>query len=90
MPAAEAYQVYVLQNPSGKFYIGVSENVAVRLQQHNSGVSQWTRHRGPWTLVWTSQSFSLSEARRLENFLKRQKGGDGFYAATGLERSSGS
>ena len=28
-------QVYVLQNPDGKFYIGLSENVNVRLQHHN-------------------------------------------------------
>ena len=33
---------------------------------------------------------SLSEARKLENFLKRQKGGRGFFEFTGLPRSSGS
>jgi hypothetical protein len=27
---------------------------------------------------------SLSEARKLENFLKRQKGGNGFHEYTGL------
>ena len=27
---------------------------------------------------------SLSEARKLENLLKRQKGGEGFYKITGL------
>jgi len=84
------YQVYVLRNLSGKFYIGLSENVAVRLAQHNSGISKWTKVRGPWTLVWSSALLSLSEARKLENLLKRQKGGDGFYKRTGLTRSSGS
>ena len=84
------YQVYVIQNPTGTFYIGLSEDVQIRLQQHNSGVSQWTRHRGPWKLVWTSQRLPISEARKLENFLKRQKRGDGFYRTTGLLRSSGS
>jgi putative endonuclease len=84
------YQVYVLRNPSGKFYIGLSENVAVRLAQHNSGISKWTKAWVPWTLVWSSNLLSLSEARKLENFLKRQKGGDGFYKRTGLVRSSGS
>jgi len=29
---------------------------------------------------------SLSDARKLENLLKRQKGGDGFYKITGLSR----
>ena len=84
------YQVYVLQNSEGRYYIGVSEDVTVRLAQHNDGTSKWTRHRGPWTLVWTSEKLTLSDARKLENRLKAQKGGVGFKAITGLERSSGS
>jgi putative endonuclease len=78
------YRVYVLQNPENKFYIGLSENPANRLLQHNSGVSQWTRNRGPWRLVWQSESMTLTDARKLENQLKRQKGGRGFYQLTGL------
>ena len=30
-------QVYVLRNPAGRFYIGLSENVTTRVLQHNSG-----------------------------------------------------
>ena len=81
------YQVYVLRNPEGRFYIGLSENVAVRLEQHNSGGSQWTKSRGPWELAWTSEEMSLGEARRRENWLKRQKGGIGFLRHTGLTKS---
>ena len=81
------YQVYVIQNPQGSHYIGLSEDVAVRLAQHNSGVSKWTKNRGRWVLVWTSLTLSLSEARKLENYLKRQKGGQGFYDFTGLKRA---
>ena len=88
--ASTAYRVYVIQNPDGRFYIGISENVDVRVSQHNEGVSTWTKHRGPWLLRWTSEAMSITEARKLENFLKRQKGGDGFYRITGLARSSGS
>jgi len=43
------YQVYVLQNPEGKHYIGLSADVAARLDQHNSGVSKWTAKYRPWT-----------------------------------------
>ncbi len=78
------YQVYVIQNPAGRFYIGLSENVPNRLEQHNAGVSTWTRHRGPWLLIWTSAPQSLTDARKLENRLKAQKGGAGFRAITGL------
>ena len=91
------YQVYVLRNAEGRFYIGLTDDVPRRMAQHNDGISQWTRGRGPWTLVWTSERMTLGDARRLENLLKRQKGGRGFFKLTGLVppgaqpgRSSGS
>lgn len=84
------YQVYVISNPAGKFYIGMSESVTTRVQQHNDGVSKWTKGKGPWSLSWTSEAMSIAAARKLENLLKRQKGGAGFYNITGITRSSGS
>jgi len=90
MPETNAFQVYVIRNTDGKFYIGLSENVQIRLQQHNQGVSKWTRHRGLWSLAWTSESLSLSDARILENRLKRQKGGVGLRFLIGQQNSSGS
>jgi putative endonuclease len=80
----KTYQVYVLRNWAGKFYIGLSEDPVVRLQQHNSGVSRWTRSRGPWKLEWVSPPMDLSSARKLESHLKRQKAGRSFYLITGL------
>ena len=82
------YQVYVIQNSAGRYYIGLSEDVKIRLDHHNGGISKWTRLRGPWSLVWTSERLTLSEARKLEHRLKAQKGGVGFTALTGLGRSS--
>ncbi|MFM8334527.1 MAG: GIY-YIG nuclease family protein [Opitutaceae bacterium] len=80
------YRVYLLMNAEGRSYVGLSENVARRLDQHNVGVSNWTRSRGPWRLCWQSEEMNLSEARGLERLLKRQKGGDGLYRLTGLRR----
>jgi putative endonuclease len=54
------------------------------LREHNAGVSKWTKNKGPWIIVWRRQCTSLSVARKLENYLKRQKGGAGFYDFTGL------
>jgi predicted GIY-YIG superfamily endonuclease len=85
-----AYRVYIIPNREGKFYIGVSDDVGRRINQHNAGDSRWTCGKGPWTLVWQSGEFSLSEARKLENRLKRQKGGHGLFHLVGLRRSSGS
>jgi len=83
-----AYRVYVLQNAEGRFYVGVAEDVARRLQQHNRGESRWTKARGPWRVVWQSQELTLTEARKLENRLKRQGRGKGFYTITGLQDRS--
>jgi putative endonuclease len=74
------YYVYVLSNPAGRHYIGMTDDMARRLGQHNAGESKWTAGKGPWSLSWQSQPMSLGEARKLENLMKRQKGG------VGLER----
>ena len=84
MPAT--YRVYVLQNPTGKRYIGFSEDVPLRVRQHNAGLTRSTRGRGPWRLVWQSGPLKEADARMLEFDLKRQKGGNGFYQKTGLQK----
>jgi predicted GIY-YIG superfamily endonuclease len=43
LPTAVAYRVYVIQNHEGKFYIGLSDDVARRLEEHNTGQSRWTK-----------------------------------------------
>ena len=82
------HRVYVLQNEAGTFYVGVSEDVVRRLDQHNAGISKWTKGRGPWRMVWSSAPISLGAARKLENHPKRQKGGLGFFHLTGLPKPS--
>jgi putative endonuclease len=82
------YQVYVIKNEQNRLYIGLSKDVEKRLNDHNAGISTWTRYRGPWHLIWTSDPMNLKEARQLENFLKAQKGGDGLYRHIGILRSS--
>jgi putative endonuclease len=81
------YQVYILQNSQDRYYIGLSDNIQTRLAQHNNNHSRWTKNKGPWQLIWQSSPMPLSEARKLENKLKRQKTGNGFYQMTGLNRA---
>ena len=80
------YRVYVIENREGRFYIGLADDVARRVEQHNAGQSRWTKGRGPWKIVWQSEELSPTDARKLENRLKRQGRGKGFYAITGLHR----
>lgn len=84
------YRVYTLLNPERRRYIGITDDVERRLTQHNQGVSNWTRGRGPWLVEWISTPRSLGEARTLENIMKRQKGGAGLDELMRLHGSSGS
>jgi len=86
----QEYWVYVLRNAAGRFYTGVTADVSKRLEQHNNGESKWTSRDRPWKVAWRQGPMSLTEARKLENRLKRQRGGNGFFLLTGLPRSSGS
>jgi len=84
--SGKPYFVYVLWSASArKFYVGISEDPAARLLQHNSRVSKWTARHMPWEIVHVERRESYSDARKRELLLKRQKGGTGFYTLTGLE-----
>ncbi|MBV9877843.1 MAG: GIY-YIG nuclease family protein [Verrucomicrobia bacterium] len=47
--------VYVIQNAEGRIYIGMTTDLDRRLVDHNSGISKWTKYRGPWKLVWNQK-----------------------------------
>lgn len=76
----EMYQVYIIKNQADQKYIGLSEDIEKRLADHNLGKSKWTKGKGPWKVVRESSEMSLSEARKLENKMKRQKGGVGLQS----------
>ena len=82
--------VYVIQNAEGRLYIGMTTDLQQRLIDHNSGISRWTKYRRPWKLIWSQECATIGEARKLENKLKRQGRGSGFYRMIGLTPPSGS
>ena len=82
--------VYVIQNAEGRFYIGMTTDLQLRLIDHNTGVSKSTKYHGPWKLVWSQEYPTIGEARKVENKLKRQGRGTGFYRLIGLTPPSGS
>jgi len=68
--------VYVLRSKkNNKRYIGcTSRDVQQRLSEHNSGSSQWTKHNGPFDLVYADSCLSIKEAKEFEKFLKSGQG----------------
>jgi len=72
------FWVYILENPSGTFYVGQTANLAARLADHNRTDCfdrHYTRKNGPWHLVWSEAHESRSSAVRREKQIKRMKSG---------------
>ena len=68
--------VYILQNPSGKFYIGQTDNLELRVANHNRTdkvAGKFTRKNGPWALVWNEKHPDRSSATRREQAIKSWK-----------------
>ena len=70
------YWVYVLENAEGRFYIGSTNDLARRIEEHNCAEktgTKYTHKNGPWKLVWSEQHDSRSSAVRQERAIKRMK-----------------
>lgn len=69
------YYVYIIYNPDhDKFYIGQTNNLQARIQEHNLGLSKYTsKYSGRWLLKYEELFGTRKEAMAREKFLKRQK-----------------
>jgi putative endonuclease len=57
-----AFFVYILRNSTGRYYIGQTSDLSLRLQRHNEGKVFWTKNRGPWEIVYFQSFQTRSEA----------------------------
>ena len=65
-----SYFTYILENPEGRFYIGQTSDLELRLKRHNEGRVFWTKSRGPWSLAYWSEFSARSEAMAREKALE--------------------
>ena len=65
--------VYILQNEENSFYIGTTNKLQRRIHEHNSDQSTYTKHRGPWKLVYKESFPTRAEAMKKEYLIKSQK-----------------
>lgn len=71
--------VYFLESTkTGNFYIGCTNNINRRLQEHNSNKTQSIKNRGPFKLIYQESFDTLIEGRRRELEIKSYKGGNAF------------
>jgi len=69
------YFVYILQSKKdNNLYIGYTNDLRRRLQEHKSGQSAATRNRLPLLLIHYESYLKWSDAKRREKFLKGGKG----------------
>lgn len=73
------YFVYILKSfKDNHYYIGQTGNLDKRIEMHNNGQIQSTKHRAPFALIKNEIFNTRSEARKRENYLKKLKGGNKF------------
>lgn len=69
-----AHYVYLLKNKHGKQYVGQTENINSRLNQHNEGSVTATKSRKPWQIEWFCGFRSKRQAIIFEKYLKSGSG----------------
>ena len=78
------FYIYIIKSREGKFYIGSTDNLEKRLQQHNSKqFKAWTNRFNDWIIVYSESFNSRTEALKRENEIKKMKGGQQFKLLVG-------
>ncbi len=70
------YWVYILENAAGRFYIGSTDDLLRRVDEHNAPEkvgSKYTHKNGPWKLVWSEEHTTRGKAVSREKAIKRMK-----------------
>ena len=70
------YYVYILQSiKTKKLYVGQTDNLARRLEEHNTGRGgKYTQQNGPWKLLYSEQHSDRTSAVNRELYLKSTNG----------------
>ena len=70
------FWTYILQNDKGRFYVGHTEDLETRLEDHNRPDAfdgKFTRKNGPWRLVWSELHPTRALAMAKERQIKAMK-----------------
>lgn len=65
------WYVYILRSQKHlKSYVGSTNDIKRRLNEHNSGNSEYSRKYKPWSIIKLEQFNTSQEARTRERYLK--------------------
>ncbi len=66
-----AWTVYILKCADSSLYTGITVDLERRLEEHLKGKgAKYTKHRGPFTLVFTEGQETRSQALKRESAIK--------------------
>lgn len=67
------WSVYILECADGTLYTGITNDIARRIEAHNSGqtAAKYTRARRPVKLVYEESGMSRSDAAKREHAVKK-------------------
>ena len=69
------YYIYILQSEKdGKFYVGFTKDLKLRVEQHNSGKVKSTKDRRPLVLIYYEACLKQEDAIKREKYLKTYHG----------------
>mgnify|MGYP001592272314 CR=1 FL=1 len=70
------YYVYILvsEKMPDKVYVGFTTNLTKRLQEHNGGLSTYTKSFKPWKMVCAIRFTESEQAEKFERYLKKGSG----------------
>lgn len=67
--------IYVLESmKNGSLYIGCTNNLAKRIQEHNKKINFSTKSFAPWQIIYSEACLNDLDAYRREKFLKTSQG----------------
>lgn len=66
--------VYILQSQKNNtYYIGSTNDIKQRIQQHNSGNVKSTKYKRPYKLIFCQQFLNIDIAKKIERKIKNWK-----------------
>ena len=69
------YYVYILQSKkNASLYIGLTDDLKRRFQEHNRGLNFSTKTNRPWRLIHYEAYINEEDAKRREKYLKTSIG----------------
>lgn len=68
------FYAYVLRNKNDRLYTGFTYDLRKRLNEHNDKKSIYTKHRGPYELIYYEACRNENDARQRERDLKSGMG----------------